>query len=379
MSKDKELQTIRRELDEIDRKILDSLAARQRVINKTAVVKAEKRASLRDPARESEILDRIGQLARDAGVDRYYAMQLFRNIIDYSVRFQTDYMIDRANDRPDHQLKVGYQGTDGAYSHQAVQAHFSTRENDLVPVGFDTFREVVKAVEDKKLDFGLLPIENTTAGSINDVYDLLYRSALHIVGEEVVSVQHCLMALEDVEITNIRRIMSHPQAIAQCSEFLNKLHDCKVESYLDTAMSARKVRTDADLSQAAIASKEAAQVYGLKIIREGIANQKDNFTRFVIVSDKPMVCDSEIPCKTSMLITASHRKGALAACLNVLHHHNLNLTKLESRPQPGTPWEYLFYLDFEGNTANPNVQKALAELKEHTGFMKVLGSYPSRI
>ena len=376
----RDIKDIRSDLDHIDQQILKFLADRQRVINETAEIKKEKKAILRDPAREHEILNRIGQKAREAGLDRYYAMQLFKTIIEHSVRFQTDFLIDHANLRNrDSLLKVGFQGTEGAYSHRAILEHFSSKANELDVHGYETFREVVDAVERGEVDYGMMPIENTTAGSINDTYDLLYRSNLSIIGEEVVSVQHCLVGLGDVPITNIRRIMSHPQAIAQCSEYLARLHDCKVESYLDTAMAARKVLQDADLSQAAIASRDAARLYNLTILREGIANQKENYTRFVVISQKPIVVDSQIPCKTSVMITAAHRKGALASCLNVLNDFNLNLTKLESRPQPGTPWEYLFYVDFEGNIANPEVQEALAKLREYTSFLKVLGSYPYRV
>jgi len=380
MSDKRDLKNIRAELDKIDQGILDFLAQRQNVINETAGLKKDKKAKLRDPSREHEILTRIGQRAQSSGLDRYFAMELFRQIIDHSVRFQTDFLIDHHNLRNrENQLKIGYQGTDGAYSQQAVMSHFSSRANDLDTFGFETFREVVEAVESEELDYGVLPIENTTAGSINDTYDLLNRGNLSIVGEEVVSVQHCLVALGDVPIENIRRILSHPQAIAQCMNYLSKLRHCKVETYLDTAMAARKVMEDADLSQAAISSRTAAQLYGLTILREGIANQKENFTRFVVVGREPIVVDSQIPCKTSVIITAAHRKGALASCLNVLNESNLNLTKLESRPQPGTPWEYLFYIDFEGNINEPDVKDALARLKEFTGFMKVLGSYPGRV
>ena len=380
MSENRDLSGIRKDLDAIDQSILDQLAARQRIIHETAGLKNDRKASLRDPVREHEILNRIGQMARNAGLDRYYAMEIFRQIIDHSVRFQTDFILDHQNLRKrEGLLKVGFQGTDGAYSHQAILSHFSSRSNDLEAVGYETFREVTEAVESEEVDYGMLPIENTTAGSINDTYDLLSRGNLSIVGEEVVSVQHCLVALNDVSIDNIRRILSHPQAIAQCSQFLSRMHHCKVESYLDTAMAARKVMEDADLSQAAIAGRQAAELYGLTILREGIANQKENFTRFVVVGRKAIVVDSQIPCKTSIIITAAHRKGALASCLNVLNDHDLNLTKLESRPQPGTPWEYLFYIDFEGNINAPTVKEALTGLREHTGFVKILGSYPARV
>lgn len=380
MSKKRPLSDIRKELDRIDHSLLEALASRHQLIHETAALKKEKKAVLRDPAREHEILNRIGQMAQESGVDRYFAMTLFRQIIDYSVKFQTDYLIDHSNKRDrESMLKVGYQGTDGAYSQQAVRSHYSSRQNDLVSVGYNTFREVVEAVDSKELDYGMLPIENTTAGSINDVYDLLHKHDLRIVGEEVVRVKHCLVALENVPIGNIKRIYSHPQAIAQCSEFLTRLHHTKVETFLDTAMAAKKVLEDQDLSQAAIASRAAAELYNLHVIDDEIANQAENFTRFVVVAKEFIAVDSQIPCKTSVIMSAAHRKGALAQALNLLHEYDLNLTKLESRPNPGNPWEYLFYIDFEGNLASPQTAEAVEKLRKQSGFLKVLGSYPARI
>lgn len=380
MSEKRQLSDIRKELDHIDHNLLEALALRQKLIQETAHLKRDKHAVLRDPSREHEILSRIGRVAQEQGVDKYFAMNLFRQIIDYSVRFQTDFLMDHHNLRDAVSLlRVGYQGTDGAYSQRAVHTHFSSRRNELLSIGHETFRDVVEAVDSGALHYGVLPIENTTAGSINDTYDLLHKHDLHVVGEEVVRVQHCLVTISEVPVSNIKRIYSHPQAIAQCSEFLSKLHHCKVEAYLDTAMAAKKVLEDDDLSQAAIASRDAAELYGLHIVSDLIGNQKENFTRFVVVAKDPVVCDGQIRTKTSIIMSAAHRKGALAQALNILHQYDLNLTKLESRPSPGNPWEYLFYIDFEGNLASPAAAEALEKLREHSGFIKVLGTYPARI
>jgi len=240
-----------------------------------------------------------------------------------------------------------------------------------------TFADVIRLVESGGAEFGLLPIENTTAGSINEVYDLLSRTNLSIVGEEIYEIRHCLMAVEEIPLAHIRRIYSHPQALAQCSNFLSTLVSCKVESYTDTAMAVQKVKEEQDLSQAAVASEEAAEQYGLVILKHDIANQKENFTRFVIVARDPITVDSRIPCKTSLVLSTAHREGALSRCLNILAMYHLNMTKLESRPRPRTPWEYLFYIDFEGNTADEATRRALEELKRETRYLKLLGSYPA--
>ncbi len=236
-----------------------------------------------------------------------------------------------------------------------------------VSVGF-------KKIEDVD---GVLPVENTTAGSINEVYDLLSRASLSIVGEEVFRVDHCLLAIEDVPVSKIRRILSHPQALAQCMKFLSSLENCQREYFADTAMAVRKVKEDQDLSQAAIASEEAGKRYGLKVIQRNLADQIENYTRFLVAARQPINVDERIPAKTSLILAVPHEEGALLRALNVIHHHKINLTKLESRPKLGSPFEYLFYLDFEGNAASSGTRAALDELKGATTFLKVLGTYPS--
>jgi chorismate mutase/prephenate dehydratase len=186
------------------------------------------------------------------------------------------------------------------------------------------------------------------------------------------------MAPEHVELSNIRRILSHPQAIAQCSKFLAGLSRCHVESYFDTAMAARKVRDDADLSQAAIAGSYAAEIYGLKIIHRDMANQKENFTRFVVVSRDAITCDPQLDCKTSLIFATVDEKGALLKCLNILGDSGINMTKLESRPRLGHPWQSLFYLDLAGNKEEPRLAEALKKLGKKAQYLKVLGSYPVR-
>ena len=172
--------------------------------------------------------------------------------------------------------------------------------------------------------------------------------------------------------------MSHPQAIAQCSQFLSKLPRCKVESYLDTAMSAKKVLEDGDLSQGAIAGAHAADLYGLHVIEHDIANQRENFTRFVIATKEPVQVDLQIPAKTSLMMVTSNDEGSLIECLNILHRHKINMAKLESRPRMNEPWKYSFYLDIHGNIENPEVKEGLDELNKKAEELKILGCYPKQ-
>jgi chorismate mutase/prephenate dehydratase len=330
--------------------------------------------------REEDLLTRLVAEARAAGLDAHYVARLFREILDHSVRKQQEAFVAHANPAgPGAQPPVVvYLGAEGSYSHQAACRHFGARGGPVVYRGGGSFEELLLAVRDGGADFALLPIENTTAGSINEAYDLLARMNLALVGEEVQVVEHCLLALEDVPLSCVKRIFSNSKAIDQCTDFLNTLKHCHVESVVDTASAARKVRDEQDLSQAAIAGEEAARLYGLKVLKRGIANQKENFTRFVVVGRTPLQIDARIPCKTSVLFVTRHEEGALTRCLNVLAGHHINLTKLESRPRPHTPWEYQFYVDFEGNLTQPHVQSAVQQLAGETNYLKVFGSYPSR-
>ena len=274
-------------------------------------------------------------------------------------------------------LLVGYQGTDGAYSQIAAERHWSGHR-ELVCRGYESFSALQHAVLGGEIDYAMQPIENTTAGSINDAYDLLTELDLHLVGEEVLKVEHCLAALPGSSLPMLRRVYSHPQALAQSSVFLNSLQDCAVLSFTDTAMAMKKVRDEADPAQGAVASERAAELYGLTVLARDIANQRDNFTRFVVVARSPAQFALDVPCKTSLIFTTKHERGALVRCLSVLADHDLSLTKLESRPRRNKPWEYTFYVDFEGNVADPKVAEAVEGVRAETLSLKLLGSYPTR-
>jgi len=370
----KDLQALRDALDAVDRKILDALAERLSLVQRVGELKQGGGKIVRDPAREEALLGRLVQLGRERGLEPFFVTRIFRELLDHSLRLQHE----RLAARPESgSLVVGFQGGEGAFSHMAASRAFAAR-GDVRFEGFGSFREMLEAVRDGDLDYALLPIENTTAGSINESYDLLAEMDLALVGEEVQPVEHCLIALEDIPLDRIRRVYSHPVALAQCRVFLGSLRDCHAEAYADTALSVRKVKEDRDLSQAAIASSEAARIHGLPILRRGVQDQKANFTRMVLVAREPERFDLRIPCKTSLIFSTRHEKGALSRVIAALATHGLNLTKLESRPRPNTPWEYRFYLDFEGNLGQPEVKEALALLAGETSYLRVLGSYPAR-
>ncbi len=373
------LSEFRSRIDELDERLIHTLADRQKVVREVFNDKISGQAIIRDAVREEALLKKVREMAMEAGIDPYFTEQLFRDIIYQSVRFQSHSLLDHQNDKLDvRTITVSYQGTRGAYSHQAAMRHFGERYDDVRCIGFKTFEQAAIAVEESETDVAILPIENTTAGSINDTYDVLAENELHIIGEEVLKVNHCLMTVKPVKLDSIRRILSHPQAISQCSRFLAELSGCSIEPYTDTAMAAKKIMEEDDPTQAAIASSYAAELYDLHIIAKDLANQPGNFTRFVIVSRDPIVCDSQLPSKTSLMIATVHEKGALLECLKVLDVHGINMTKLESRPRLGKPWQYLFYVDLEGNKDESNMKKALREIENKAAHFKVLGCYPAQ-
>jgi len=375
------LDGLRDALNDIDRRLIDVLADRQQLVAEVAQLKSdETERPIRDATREEALLDRLLQMAARAGLDRFSLTRLYHEILDHSVRRQQEVLVSEDNPQREASkaLRVSYLGTEGSYSHQAAARHFGARGEDVSLLPARGFEVLVQTVVHEETDYGVLPIENTTAGSINEVYDLLRRYDVLLVGEEVLPIDHCLIGVEEVGLHRIRRVFSHPQALAQCSVFLRSLRQCRVESTQDTASAVARIRDDEDLSQAAIASTAAARRYGLPILLRNVADQADNQTRFVVVGRAPLIYDARIPCKTSLLFTTPHRKGALLRVLQVLADRNLSLTKLESRPLPGSPWSYLFYVDFEEPAGQREVNTALEELNAHTQQLKHLGTYPTR-
>ena len=376
MSQEK-LADLRKSLDDIDAVIVSALGERARLSRDIAVVKADAEGQVRDVDREAALLQHRSVYGARVGLDPAFVRRIFREILDDSVRRQHD-ALQTGPDEAQQEIRVAYQGTEGAYGHQAACQHFGVSSRPVTLRPYGTFRKMLEAVLEGHADRGVLPIENTTAGSVYEAYDLLLRLNLSIVGEEIVDVRHCLLAIADVPLESIRRIHSHPQALAQCSEFVNTLTNCEEVPSANTALAAQRVSELQDLAQAAIASAEAGAHFGLRVLRRDIADQPVNYTRFVVVAAAPVECDPRIAAKVSVVLATRHEHGALVRCLNVLADEGLNLSKLESRPRPGVPWEYVFYLDIEGHLSEPRMQAALTALAARTLFLKVLGCYAVR-
>jgi prephenate dehydratase len=271
-------------------------------------------------------------------------------------------------------IRVAFQGEPGAYSEAAaIEFHGS----HITTVPCHNFDDVFQEVAIGECERGILPIENSLAGSIHRNYDLLLRHDLLIIGEYQLRVRHCLLALPGVHIDQIRRVYSHPQALAQCEANLNRIGVEKI-SEADTAGSARLLRQLGDRQAGALASRRAAEVYELQVLRDSMEDNPANFTRFIIVARSPqdLAGRQSSTCKTSIVFSLHNRPGVLFKALSVFALRDIDLTKIESRPLPGHPWEYIFYIDFAGHIDDPTCQRALEHLKELAPFLRILGSYP---
>ena len=266
-------------------------------------------------------------------------------------------------------MKIAFQGEPGAYSEQALFDYFGAV--DTLPC--ESFDMVFESVVNGVCDGGLIPIENSLAGSIHQNYDLLLRHDLHITGEYLLRVRHCLIALPGVNKTEIRKVISHPQALEQCATYLRAL-GVKIESAYDTAGSVKIVKESGARDTAAIASRRAAEIYEMQILEEGIEDNAENYTRFLAISQAAVKPEGEA--KTSIVFTLKNQPGALFKALSVFALRDIDLTKIESRPLQGKPWEYLFYIDFVGAAHKEKGQKALDHLSENALMLRVLGSYP---
>ena len=267
-------------------------------------------------------------------------------------------------------MRVAFQGEPGAYSEQAVFNYFG----DMETLPCESFDAVFDAVVSEAADAGLIPIENSLAGSIHQNYDLLLRHDLHITGEYPLRVQHCLITLPGVTKAEVKKVISHPQALGQCAAYLRGL-GLKTESAYDTAGSVKMLKESGARDTAAIASRRAAEIYGMQILEEGIEDNAENYTRFLAISKTPAEGpDGES--KTSIVFTLKNQPGALFKALSVFALRDIDLTKIESRPLQGKPWEYLFYIDFIGAAHEETARKALDHLGEYALMLRVLGSYP---
>ncbi len=378
MEKDNKLNEIRKNINNVDAEILRLLSERRKLSKDVINSKIDSNTPIRDTKRETELLSKMVTVGKELGLDSHYVSKIFYDIIDDSVRLQQNHFRTSLFQNDSNVIRIAIQGIEGSYSSMAARQFFSQFKKEIIFISKKRFDEVAKEVEAGRADFAMLPIENTTSGGINEVYDLLLHTTLSIIGEEKFQVKHCLVGSENSTVGKLKVIYAHYQAAAQCNKFLSTLPDAKIQYFADTALSGKKLKDERIAEHGAIASEEAAKLFGLKILQRDIANQPNNFTRFLVCSRKPYEVDSRIPSKTSLVMATAHTAGSLLEALTVFNKYGVNMNKLESRPIIGNPWEEMFYLDFEGNIKDKKIENLLDDLGLYTRFLKVLGCYPTK-
>ena len=352
------LEDLRKQIDDVDARITKLIGERIRIAEEIGRGKRAKGWSIEDRERERRVLENVRRIARqqNIGIDGEGLEDIYERII--------------AVCKNKEGVTAAFQGEAGAYSEEAASRFFGASVESRP---CETLEEVFKSVEEEGVQFGVIPVENSLEGSISRSYDLMLESNLHVCGETEVRVIHCLIASPDAGLDTVKKVYSHPQALAQCRNFLNHLKAALIPSY-DTAGSVKMIKEQGLTDSAAIASARAAEIYGMKVIAREIEDNPHNFTRFFILAreDSPPSGND----KTSIVFSTKNQPGALYEALGELSRRSINLTKLESRPTRQKPWQYNFYLDFDGHREDTAAQEALVDVEKLTIFLKVLGSYP---
>lgn len=377
MSEQLDLNEIRKDITKLDKELLILFAKRRALTLNVAKSKVQQIRPIRDQQREQELLIRLIKQGKELDLDAHYVTSIFQTIIEDSVLNQQAYLQTLAN--PNIQtptVSVAFLGDKGSYSYLASHRYFSRRAEKIIESGCQNFIDILQQVESGQVDYGMLPVENTSSGSINEVYDLLQHTNLSIVGEITQPIKHCLLTAVNTNIENIKTIYAHGQPFAQCSNFLDKQSDIRIEYCDSTADAMDKVSKLQDNSVAVIGSEEGGHLYQLQALEKSIANQSENHSRFILVARKAVEVADQIPAKTTIILATGQKPGALVECLLVLKEKGINMCKLESRPIQGRPWEEMFYIDVEANLKSFALQEAIEEITKHTNFIKVLGCYP---
>ena len=374
----KELSLIREELDQIDQKIVELYQQRMELAKDVAEYKIANCKMILDKEREQQKLNSLKKLAVNEFNEKGIT-ELFEQIMSASRKLQYQIVAQRGEkvrlpfqmvDKLwDDSTRVVFQGAKGAYSQIAMEEFF-TKEVDSFSV--DTFRQAMCALEEGSADYAVLPIENSTAGIVSEIYDLLVEFENYIVGEQVVKIEHCLLGLPEAEMEDIDVVYSHPQSLMQSAAFLEKQPWQQI-SLLNNAFAAQKVQEDKKKNQAAIASEKAGQLYGLRVLEKGVNQAENNCTRFIVVAGRKIFRKQAD--KISLCFEIPHKSGSLYHILSHFIYNDLNMTKIESRPIPERSFEYRFFIDFDGNLEDSAVRNALRGLREETTNLKILGNY----
>ena len=374
-----DLGEIRGNIDTIDKQLVELFEERMRLTSQVAQYKIQTGKKVLDPQRERQKLDDIQTMVKCED-NKHAIVDLFSQIMANSRKGQ--YMLlekmgqtlrepyEAVDEIKKDNVKVVYQGVAGAYSYAAMMQYFG---KDVDNFNVPTWKDAMEAVKDGRADFAVLPIENSTTGSITAVYDLLQEYNNYIVAEQYVKVEHVLMGLPGTDLSKVTTVYSHAQGLTQCESFLESHREWQQISQPNTAMAAKKIFEEKDSTHIAIASREAAKLYGLEVLKTDIADEANNVTRFVIISKtRTFIKDAK---KTSIVFECVNEPGSLYNLLSHIIYNGLNMIKIESRPIEGRQWEFRFFVDFEGNINDQVVMNALRGIEEESKSIRLLGNY----
>ena len=373
------LGELREALDKIDNEIAELYEKRMEVCRKVGEYKVKSGKKVFDRQREKEKLaDVMSKVEGD--FNKKGIQELYQQLMSMSRKLQYSQLVEagalgrlpfiRIENLDRENARVVFQGTEGAYSQAAMYQFFGRDVNNF---HVRTFREAMLAIEEGSADYAVLPIENSTAGTVNEMYDLLDEFENYIVAETILPVVHTLSGLPGAKLSDIKKVYSKTEALMQTSEFLDDHGDWQKISVVNTAVAAKKVIEEQDISQAAVCSAYAAKVHGLEVLVDEINDDEDNSTRFIVVTNQKIFLKNAS--KISIRFDSPHQSGSLYGILSHFIYNDLNMTKIASRPIKGRPWEYCFFVDFEGNLEDPAVKNAIRGLREEATNLKILGNY----
>ncbi len=375
----RDLSVLREEIDEIDSQIVELFERRMAISEEVAEYKISTGKKVFDKEREHAKLAKLTAMASN-DFNRHGIEELFQQLMAMSRKKQYDLLVKSGasgrlpfigvDELDKKNVRVVFQGVEGAYSHAAMCQFFG---DDVNSFHVTKFRDAMEAIAEGSADYAVLPIENSTAGIVGDNFDLLVNFENYIVGEQVIRCEHVLMGLPEAELSDIRTVYSHQQALSQCEPFLDQHRDWHQVPYDNTALAARKVADDNDKTQAAIGSAFAARRFGLKILVDHVYYNEANSTRFLVVTNQRIFLKDAK--KISICFETPHKSGSLYTILSHIIYNNLNMERIESRPIPGRNWEYRFFIDFDGNLNDGSVKNALRGIRAEAINMKILGNY----
>ncbi|WP_300542357.1 prephenate dehydratase [Maricaulis sp.] len=372
MSGVKSRDEIRAAISDIDRQLIEAIARRSQLVEQILEAKAASGQPVRDREREQAVLREALRQGKEQGVPAELVESLFHNLFEVSIRRQRE-RFDSMRNEELNEASVAYLGGPGSYSHIAAQKVFERRNATVVPSPKRDFVSIFRSVETGEVDFGVIPIENTTTGSINEVYDILINSRTQIVGEFFLRVDHCLVGRASGQ-GRVTRVFGHPQALAQCRRYIASHPELETHMAASTTRALERLLEDDDTA-AAVAGEDAARLFGMDILARGIGDHEQNITRFIVIARQAKLPTREVECKTSMMFTTRDTAGSLVDALTGFRDNGVNLVKLESRPIAGNPWEEMFIMDVDGHVEDKTLRAAMGVLEEHTREIKLLGCY----